>query len=99
VANTAKRVVVLVWMSLVTGKRLTHEQLIGATVALSFVLVYSVIDECLKKKCMRRGSTSEPLVRLDLEPFQLELGGISCKPRPDPLLDPFSTSADSLICS
>ena len=48
VANTAKRVIVLVFMSAVTGKALTEEQKIGAAIAIGFVLVYSVIDDVLK---------------------------------------------------
>ena len=38
----AKRVIVMVYMAAVTGKALTEEQKIGAGVAISFVLVYSV---------------------------------------------------------
>merc|ERR1712113_62384 len=49
VANTAKRVIVMVYMAAVTGKALTEEQKIGAAVAISFVLVYSVIDDVVKK--------------------------------------------------
>merc|ERR1712060_519991 len=49
VANTAKRVIVMVYMAAVTGKVLTEEQKIGAAVAISFVLVYSVIDDVVKK--------------------------------------------------
>jgi len=49
VANTAKRVIVMVYMAAVTGKVLTEEQKIGAGVAIGFVLVYSVIDDVLKK--------------------------------------------------
>ena len=49
VANTAKRVIVMVWMAAVTGKQLTDEQKIGAGVAIGFVLVYSVIDDVLSK--------------------------------------------------
>ena len=48
VANTAKRVIVMVYMAAVTGKALTEEQKIGAGVAIGFVLVYSVIDDVLK---------------------------------------------------
>jgi solute carrier family 35 protein E1 len=48
VANTAKRVIVMVYMAAVTGKVLTEEQKIGAAVAISFVLVYSVIDDVVK---------------------------------------------------
>ena len=49
VANTAKRVIVLVFMSAVTGKQLTTEQKIGASIAIAFVMLYSVIDDLLKK--------------------------------------------------
>merc|ERR1711988_1040791 len=49
VANTAKRVIVLVFMSAVTGKALTTEQKIGAAIAISGVMVYSVIDDVVKK--------------------------------------------------
>ena len=45
VANTAKRVIVLVYMAMVTGKALTDEQKIGAAVAIGGVLLYSVIDD------------------------------------------------------
>ena len=48
VANTAKRVIVMVYMAAVTGKVLTEEQKIGAAVAITFVLIYSVIDDVLK---------------------------------------------------
>jgi len=49
VANTAKRVIVLVFMSAVTGKKLTDEQKIGAAIAIAFVMLYSVIDDLVKK--------------------------------------------------
>jgi len=49
VANTAKRVIVLVFMSAVTGKALTAEQKIGAAVAISFVLLYALIDDLVAK--------------------------------------------------
>ena len=49
VANTAKRVIVLVFMSAVTGKQLTDEQKIGAAIAIAFVMLYSVIDDLVKK--------------------------------------------------
>jgi solute carrier family 35 protein E1 len=48
VANTAKRVIVMVYMAAVTGKVLTEEQKIGAAVAIGGVLVYSVIDDLIK---------------------------------------------------
>lgn len=50
VANTAKRVIVMVYMAAVTGKALTDEQKIGAGIAISGVLLYSVIDDLLKGK-------------------------------------------------
>ena len=52
VANTAKRVIVMVYMAAVTGKALTNEQKIGSGIAISGVLLYSLIDDLLggKKK-------------------------------------------------
>ena len=50
VANTAKRVIVMVYMAAVTGKALTEEQRVGAAVAIGGVLVYSVIDDLFKPK-------------------------------------------------
>jgi solute carrier family 35 protein E1 len=50
VANTAKCVIVMVYMAVVTGKALTEEQKIGAGVAIAGVLLYSVIDDLLKSK-------------------------------------------------
>jgi len=50
VANTAKRVIVMVYMAAVTGKALTDEQKIGSGIAISGVLLYSVIDDMLKSK-------------------------------------------------
>mmetsp|Transcript_35554 Transcript_35554/g.77938 ORF Transcript_35554/g.77938 Transcript_35554/m.77938 type:complete len:344 (+) Transcript_35554:221-1252(+) len=50
VANTAKRVIVMVYMAAVTGKVLTDEQKIGAGVAIGGVLLYSLIDDLLKSK-------------------------------------------------
>lgn len=50
VANTAKRVIVMVYMAAITGKALTDEQKIGASVAIAGVLLYSVIDDLLKPK-------------------------------------------------
>mmetsp|Transcript_10641 Transcript_10641/g.35213 ORF Transcript_10641/g.35213 Transcript_10641/m.35213 type:complete len:424 (-) Transcript_10641:1473-2744(-) len=49
VANTAKRVIVLCWMSFVTGKALTYEQKTGAAIAIGGVLIYSVVDDIIKK--------------------------------------------------
>merc|ERR1712072_866372 len=47
VANTAKRVIVLIVMAVVAGTPLTHEQKLGASIAIGGVLVYSVIDDFL----------------------------------------------------
>jgi len=49
VANTAKRVIVMVYMSAITGKQLTTEQKIGATIAIGGVMIYSIIDDIIKK--------------------------------------------------
>jgi solute carrier family 35 protein E1 len=66
VANTAKRVIVMVWMSIVTGKTLTEEQKIGAAIAIVFVMIYSVIDDFLKKMKGSAGAvkTSGPAVEM-----------------------------------
>jgi len=49
VANTAKRVIVLLYMAAITGKPLTYEQKAGAGIAIGGVLIYSVIDDLIKK--------------------------------------------------
>ena len=48
VANTAKRVIVMVYMAAVTGKVLTDEQKMGSAIAISGVLLYSLIDDLMK---------------------------------------------------
>ena len=50
VANTAKRVIVMLYMAAVTGKALTEEQQIGAAVAIGGVMLYSVIDNIFASK-------------------------------------------------
>jgi len=50
VANTAKRVIVMVYMAAVTGKVLTDEQKLGSGIAISGVLLYSLIDDLMKPK-------------------------------------------------
>jgi solute carrier family 35 protein E1 len=57
VANTAKRVIVMVYMAAVTGKALTDEQKMGSAVAISGVLLYSLIDDLLKPKA-KKGKTA-----------------------------------------
>jgi len=59
VANTAKRVIVMVYMAAITGKSLTDEQKIGAGIAISGVLLYSVIDDLLKPKKETTTTTTE----------------------------------------
>mmetsp|Transcript_20166 Transcript_20166/g.42368 ORF Transcript_20166/g.42368 Transcript_20166/m.42368 type:complete len:339 (+) Transcript_20166:85-1101(+) len=56
VANTAKRVIVMVYMAAITGKALTDEQKIGSGIAISGVLLYSLIDDLLKSK--KKGKTA-----------------------------------------
>ena len=53
VANTAKRVIVMVYKAAVTGKALTDEQKIGAGVAIGGVMLYSVIDEVFGSKAKK----------------------------------------------
>lgn len=53
VANTAKRVIVMVYMAAVTGKALTDEQKLGSGIAISGVLLYSLIDDLLKPKAKK----------------------------------------------
>lgn len=48
VANTAKRVIVMVYMAAVTGKVLTDEQKMGSAIAICGVLLYSLIDDLMK---------------------------------------------------
>lgn len=45
VANTAKRVIVVLYMAAVTGKALTHEQEVGAAIAIGGVFLYSIVNE------------------------------------------------------
>jgi solute carrier family 35 protein E1 len=87
VANTAKRVIVLVWMSIVTGKALTEEQKIGAAVAISFVFVYAVIDDFVAKFVKPRAvapasPTTPAAVQLDRDLDQLELGQMKSAAKP-----------------
>ena len=58
VANTAKRVIVLVYMAMVTGKALTDEQKIGAAVAIGGVLLYSVIDDLVAKLMPKKAKSA-----------------------------------------
>ena len=49
VANTAKRVIVMVYMAFVTGRVLTSEQKVGAAIAIGGVLLYSVADDVVPR--------------------------------------------------
>jgi solute carrier family 35 protein E1 len=50
VANTAKRVIVIVGVALVLGESLTPIKLIGCSIGIGGVLLYSVIDKLVAKK-------------------------------------------------
>jgi len=50
VANTAKRVIVMVVSAVGVGEELTYEQKLGSTVAIAGVFIYSIIDDLLKPK-------------------------------------------------
>merc|ERR1712087_1079268 len=50
VANTAKRVIVMVVSAIVFGEALTFEKKLGSAVAIGGVFLYSVIDELMPKK-------------------------------------------------
>lgn len=49
VANTAKRVIVIVGVALVLGESLSPIKLIGCSIGIGGVLLYSIIDDLLKK--------------------------------------------------
>merc|ERR1712113_197839 len=48
VANTAKRVIVIVGVALVLGEGLSTLKLIGCTVGIGGVFLYSIIDDLIK---------------------------------------------------
>merc|ERR1712070_1087405 len=50
VANTAKRVIVMVVVAVVFGEELTFEKKVGSTIAILGVFVYSIIDDLPKPK-------------------------------------------------
>jgi solute carrier family 35 protein E1 len=50
VANTAKRVVVIYYGALINGKELTQPQIVGCSICILGVGLYSVIDDLLKPK-------------------------------------------------
>merc|ERR1712228_117733 len=50
VANTAKRVIVIVGVALVLGESLSPIKLIGCSIGIGGVFLYSIIDNLVKKK-------------------------------------------------
>lgn len=50
VANTAKRVIVIVGVALVLGESLDPMKLIGCGIGISGVFLYSIIDNLVKPK-------------------------------------------------
>ncbi|GMI22495.1 hypothetical protein TeGR_g9073, partial [Tetraparma gracilis] len=50
VANTAKRVIVIVGVALVLGESLSPIKLIGCSIGIGGVFLYSVIDSLVAKK-------------------------------------------------
>ena len=50
VANTAKRVIVIVGVAIVMGESLNLMKLIGCSIGIGGVFLYSVIDQLLAKK-------------------------------------------------
>jgi len=50
VANTAKRVIVMLVCAVAFGEDLTFEKKLGATIAIAGVFLYSIIDDLLKPK-------------------------------------------------
>mgnify|MGYP003306390025 CR=1 FL=1 len=65
VANTAKRAFVIVGVALATGKAVTSEEKLGATITIASVLLYSVVDDLAAKPTfVKERSRGEPGVRL-----------------------------------
>ena len=54
VANTAKRAFIIVGVALALGKTLRTEELLGATITISAVMVYSMIDALLASQTASR---------------------------------------------
>jgi solute carrier family 35 protein E1 len=50
VANTAKRVIVIVGVALVLGESLSPIKLIGCSIGIGGVFLYSIIDNIIKPK-------------------------------------------------
>jgi solute carrier family 35 protein E1 len=50
VANTAKRVIVIVGVALVLGESLDFMKLLGCSIGIGGVFLYSIIDQLVKTK-------------------------------------------------
>merc|ERR1712232_263357 len=50
VANTAKRVIVIVGVALILGESLDPIKLVGCAIGIGGVFLYSIIDDIVKKK-------------------------------------------------
>ena len=48
-ANTAKRVIVIIGVALVMGEALPAQKLIGSAICIGGVMLYSIIDDLMKK--------------------------------------------------
>jgi solute carrier family 35 protein E1 len=53
VANTAKRVIVIVGVAIALGKPLTFEEKVGSAISISGVFLYSVADAIFGKKAKK----------------------------------------------
>ena len=49
VANTAKRVIVIIGVALVMGEALPMQKLVGSAICIGGVMLYSIIDDLMKK--------------------------------------------------
>merc|ERR1719194_59977 len=49
VANTAKRVIVIIGVALVMGESLPAQKLVGSAICIGGVMLYSIIDDLMKK--------------------------------------------------
>jgi len=62
VANTAKRVIVIVGVAAVMGEAMSKAKLLGCGVGIGGVLLYSIVDELVGKKKQGTGDTDAPAV-------------------------------------
>jgi len=50
VANTAKRVIIIIGVALVLGEALPFSKLLGSAICIGGVFLYSIIDQLIAKK-------------------------------------------------